>query len=251
MSDSLRVLAIHAHPDDIEFQCSGTLARLKEKGCSIAMATMTPGDCGSAVHPPEEIAAIRRAEAKKSADLMGADYYCLEFRDLSIFIDDQSRRKVTEILRIVNPDIVITAPPVDYMCDHEATSSLVRDACFCAPAPNYKTGLWDPAPATDKIPHLYFVDPIEGTDAFGNTIEPEFIVDISSTFPLKKEMVSCHESQRAWLKKQHGMDEYVLKVSRWSEERGQLIDAEYGEGFRQYKGHPYPEDNIILELLGK
>ncbi len=64
-------------------------------------------------------------------------------------------------------------------------------------------------------------------------------------------MVSCHESQRAWLKKQHGMDEYVLKVSRWSEERGQLIDAEYGEGFRQYKGHPYPEDNIILELLGK
>ena len=83
MPESLTVLAIHAHPDDIEFQCSGTLGLLKEKGCKIAMATMTPGDCGSAVHSPDEIAAIRRNEAKTSADLMGADYYCLEFRDLS------------------------------------------------------------------------------------------------------------------------------------------------------------------------
>ena len=54
-------LAILAHPDDAEFLCAGTLVRLrKEKGWTIHIATMTPGDCGSAEHNPEEIARIRR-----------------------------------------------------------------------------------------------------------------------------------------------------------------------------------------------
>ena len=50
MPDPVRVLALHAHPDDIEFQCAGTLILLREAGCSVTMATMTPGDCGSAEH---------------------------------------------------------------------------------------------------------------------------------------------------------------------------------------------------------
>src|SRR5271154_5272203 len=94
-----RILAIHAHPEDIEFQCAGTLALLAEAGCSITIATMTPGDCGSADRDAETIAAIRRLEAKAAADLIGADYVCLEFRDLAIFEDDDSRRRVVEALR--------------------------------------------------------------------------------------------------------------------------------------------------------
>jgi LmbE family N-acetylglucosaminyl deacetylase len=50
-----RVLAIHAHPDDIEFQCAGTLLLLKAQGCPIVMATMTAGDCGSAELGPDEV----------------------------------------------------------------------------------------------------------------------------------------------------------------------------------------------------
>ena len=129
-AESLRILAIHAHPDDIEIQCAGTLARLKNLGCHITIATMTAGDCGSAEMGPVEIANVRRAEAKKAADMLGADYMCLEFRDLSIVIDQDSRQRVTEAVRKARPDIVITAPPVDYMSDHEMTSRLVRDACL-------------------------------------------------------------------------------------------------------------------------
>src|SRR3984885_8901744 len=81
-----RILAIHAHPDDVEFQCAGTLALLKQKGCAITIATMTPGDCGSAEHSPEEIANIRREEAFRSAQLLEAEYVCLEFRDLAIVV---------------------------------------------------------------------------------------------------------------------------------------------------------------------
>ena len=132
MANPRRVLAIHAHPDDIEFQCAGTLALLKERGHHITMATMTPGDCGSDELAPDAISDVRRKEAQAAADLIGAELHCLEFRDLSIVFDNESRRRVTEFIRRQRPDIVMTAPPVDYMADHEVTSRLVRDACFNA-----------------------------------------------------------------------------------------------------------------------
>jgi hypothetical protein len=169
-----RIFAIHAHPDDIEFQCAGTLVLLKERGCEILTATMTPGDCGSAALLPDEIARVRRGEAAKSAELLGASYQCLEFRDLSICFDNDGRHKVAEALRRARPDIVLTAPPVDYMSDHEITCRLVRDACFNASVPNYSTRQWDPAPPMDKIPHLYYVDAIEGVDYYGNAVKPGF-----------------------------------------------------------------------------
>ena len=101
MPATIRVLALHAHPDDVEFQCAGTLILLREAVCEVTIATMTPGDCGSAEHDAEAISAIRREEARASAGLIGAEYVCLEFRDLAIFNDDESRRRVTEALRRV------------------------------------------------------------------------------------------------------------------------------------------------------
>src|SRR5947207_631209 len=95
-SPGKRILAIHAHPDDVEFQCAGTLARLKRVGWSITIATMTAGDCGSAELAPAEISRVRRAEARAAADLLGADYMCLDFQDLAIVHDNDGRRRVTE-----------------------------------------------------------------------------------------------------------------------------------------------------------
>jgi N-acetylglucosamine malate deacetylase 1 len=247
--NSIRVLAIHAHPDDIELQCAGTLALLKQRGCRIFLATMTAGDCGSAELEPEEISRIRRAEARAAADLLGAEYRCLEFSDLGITIDNEARRRVTETVRWARPDLVITAPPVDYMSDHEMTSRLVRDACFAAPVPNYATRQWDPAPVAPRIPHLYYVDAIEGIDYFGNPIKPGFIVDVSATFPLKLDMLACHASQRDWLFRQHGLDEYLESCRQWSARRGGEIGVSYGEAFTQHTGHPYPHDNLLVELL--
>lgn len=244
-----RILAIHAHPDDVEFQCAGTLVLLKRLGCAVTIATMTPGDCGSAEHAADEIAAIRRQEARKSAELLGADYVCLEFRDLSIVVDNPSRGKVCEALRRARPDIVLTAPPVDYMTDHEITSVLVREACFSASVPNYSTRQWDPASPLCTIPHLYYVDSVEGIDYFGRPLAPDFIVDVTSAFDLKQKMLACHESQRNWLRKQHGIDEYLERAERWAAARGREIGVKYGEAFRQHTGHPYPSDNRLAQLL--
>ena len=251
MSLPIRVLAIHAHPDDIEIQCAGTLALLGRAGCHLTLATMTPGDCGSAEHDAESISALRRAEAKAAADLLGADYRCLEFRDLSIFNDDPSRRRMVEFLRSTRPDLILAPPPVDYLCDHEMTHLLVRDACFIAPIPNYATRQWEPASPLSKIPHLYLVDPLEGQDRDARPLPPAFHVDVTPVFPLKRAMLACHASQRNWLMTQHGMDEYLDSQHQWSRHRGAEVGVDHAEGFRQYLGHAYPHDNLLLKLLGQ
>lgn len=243
---SKRVLAIHAHPDDVEILAAGTLALLARRGVSVSIVTMTPGDKGSMILSADEIAAIRREEARKAADLIGADYQCAEFRDLEIFNDHDARSRVVEVLRLFRPDIVLTSSPVDYLCDHETTSALVRDACFGAPCPNYTTAS-DPLP---RIPHLYFMDAVGGADRDGRPILPDFVVDITTTFQTKWEMLASHSSQREWLRAQHNMDNYMHSMERWAKACGARAGFPYGEGFRRYKGHPYPETPLFEELLG-
>ncbi len=242
----MRILAIHAHPDDVEILAGGTLALLARTEISLTIITMTPGDCGSATMGPNEIASIRRMEAATAAAMLGADYRCAEFRDLAIFNDDAGRRRVTQLLREVRPDIVITANNPDYHCDHEATHALVRDSCFGASAPNYSTGEFT---ALDKIPHLYFMDSTDGIDRDGNVLKPDFLVEVSSVIETKAALVGCHASQRAWLQKQHGMEDYVETSLNWTAKRGALAGLPLAEGFRQYRGHPYPQTPLLQEIL--
>lgn len=243
-----RIVSIHAHPDDAEILAGGTLALLADLGHEITVVTMTPGDCGSAEFGAEEVADIRRNEARNAAAMIGAKYLCAEFRDLAIFNDDPSRRRVCEIIRRVQPELVLTASPIDYHCDHEATSALVRDACFAASAPNYASGSEDPAPPLHAIPHLYFMDSVDGRDRDGRTQQPDFYVDITSLFDKKKAMLAQHVSQRNWLKKQHGIEDYLEQMQLWTKSRGAEAGVPYAEGFRRYPGHPYPQSPLFEDL---
>jgi N-acetylglucosamine malate deacetylase 1 len=240
------ILAIHAHPDDVEILAGGTLALLAGGGHSIAIATFTPGDCGSRDQGPAEIAAVRRREAASAAARIGAQYVCLEMRDMAIFNDDASRRRVTEALRQTDPQIVLAPSPADYLCDHETASVLVRDACFAAPLPNYGTG----SAAVRAIPHLYFMDPVGGRDRENRLVLPDFVVDVGAAFERKRQMLAEHTSQREWLRHHHGVDEYLEEMERWTKERGALAGLAHGEGFRQYRGHPYPQTPLLQECLG-
>jgi N-acetylglucosamine malate deacetylase 1 len=246
----VNILAIHAHPDDVEILGAGTLAQLAAAGHNITIVTMSPGDCGSDNHSQEEIAAIRRGEAARSAARIGAGYRCAEFRDMNIFSDDASRRRVTEILRQVAAELVITASPVDYLCDHEATSQLVRDACFAAIIPNYATGASNAAPQLRAIPHLYFMDPLGGVDREGRPVLPDFFVNVTAQMETKTAMLAEHASQREWLLRHHGIDNYLETMKAWTHENGRRAGVEYAEGFRRYKGHPYPESPLLEELPG-
>jgi LmbE family N-acetylglucosaminyl deacetylase len=208
---------------------------------------MTAGDCGSGVCSPDEISAIRQKEAAASAALIKAEYRCAGFRDLAIFNDDESRRRVTGLLRDLRPEIVLTASPSDYLCDHEATSQLVRDACFTASVPNYATpGRETPLPA---IPSLYFLDSIGQMDRNGEMVVPDFTVDIATSFDIKRNMLAKHESQRAWLKQQHGLDDYLNQMEDWTRTCGVRAGIAFGEGFRYYRVHPYPQEPVLERML--
>ena len=241
------ILAIHAHPDDVEFLAGGTMALLADLGHELTIATFTAGDCGSKEMGPREIAAVRRKEAASAAARIGARYLCLEFGDLAIFNDDAARRRVTEAVREARPELVLTSSPVDYHCDHEAASRLVRDACFAAPAPNYASGKAVPLA---HIPHLYFMDPVEGKDPEGKVVAPDFVVDIGAAFARKRDMLAEHASQRVWLRQHHGVDSYLDEMEKWTRARGALAGREFGEGFRKYRGHAYPQSGLLEELLG-
>lgn len=243
----MRILSIHAHPDDAEILAGGTLALLAKAGHQITIVTMTAGDCGSVELGPEELSDIRKAEASAAAALIGADYACAGFRDLSIFNDDSSRRRVTELLRRVGPHVVLTASPEDYLCDHEATSQLVRDSCFGAALPNYLTA--SDAAALSEIPHLYFMDPIGMVDRAGNPVLPDFTVDVGLSFEIKKAMLAKHETQRSWLRRQHNIDDYLRKMEEWTRTGGTRAGVSLGEGFRQYRAHPYPQTPLLQEAL--
>jgi LmbE family N-acetylglucosaminyl deacetylase len=244
------VLSVLAHPDDAEFMCAGTMARLvNSHGWKAHIASMTPGDCGSAEYTSEEISTIRRAEGAKAARIIRAEYHCLEERDLRIFYQERPLESVTRLMRQVRPHLVITHSPQDYILDHEVTSMLARAAAFAAPVPNFlhdrKIG-----PPLERIPHLYYCDPVEGNDLLGREIVPEFSIDISEVIDTKAAMLSEHSSQRQWLLKHHGMDHYIESMKQWGAQRGSRYGVAYAEGFRQHRGHSYPQDNLLGRVLG-
>lgn len=243
----LSVLCLMAHPDDAEILAAGTLARLRrEHGATIHIATVAMGDLGSVEHPSAEIARIRHGEGVLAASLLDGSFNCLGERDLCVHYHPAIFHKAVALLRKVKADILITHAPSDYLLDHEEASRIARAAAFGAPIPNLLPGL-APLP---RIPWLYYADPIDGHDALGRPAEAEFFIDISSTITDKENMLACHASQRDWLKKHHGMDEYIEAMKRQGALQGAKIGVPFAEGFVQHKGHSYPQDNILLRLLG-
>jgi len=250
MSEPLRVLALFAHPDDTEFLCAGTLFLLAERGAAVHVATLTAGDCGSTILPAAEICKVRLKEGERAAALLGAKFTSLKEKDLLVLYDRTTLRKVMELVRRVDPALVFTHSPSDYMLDHEIVSRLCQTACFGAMAPNFRTGARDPSKPVRAIPHLYYAQPAGGADIFGKEVMPSVCVNIGSTLERKERMLACHESQQAWLKSQQGMTGPVDNMRKMAGRTGALAGVEWAEGFRQHLGQGFPSDDMLAELLG-
>ena len=78
----------------------------------------------------------------------------------------------------------------------------------------------------------------------------DFYVDVTAVIEEKKQMLAEHKSQREWLREHHGMDNYITTMEEWSRRIGERCGVEMAEGFRRYKGHPYPQTPLLRELLG-
>ncbi len=241
------VLAIFAHPDDAEILCAGTLSLLHKAGYSIHIATIGNGDKGTATHGPSDIVRIRRAEAIKAAGILGASYHCLDIEDVFIFYDRESVEKASSLVRRIQPVMVFTHSPDDYMLDHEISSKIVQTACFSSGMRNMPV----PEKPFGPVPCLYYTDAVESKDKYGNRIPSSIFVDISQEIQTKEKMLACHASQRDWLMAHHKVDEYLLAMKAVARSRGRESDFEYAEGFRQHLGHGFPQDNLLVEILGE
>lgn len=217
----MRVLAIGAHPDDLEILCGGTLARCAQRGDHVTMLVMSDGSAGHAEIPAVELAAIREREARAAAAVIGADLVWLGLPDEFVFNDEPTRRRLLDAIRAARPDLILTHAAVDYHPDHVATHRAVFDASFIVGLPNVPT----PSPPHPGVPPLFYFDTLAGVGFL-----PTEYVDITETFATKQEMLGKHVSQVEWLKHHDGIDifRFVETVARF---RGLQCGSAYAEGF--------------------
>ena len=219
----MRVLAVGAHPDDVEILCGGTLARYASRGEHVEIAIATDGTAGHAEIRPDELAPIREREARAAGAVIGADVHWMGFPDEFLFDDQPTRLTFVDVIRRARPDVILTHASNDYHPDHRATHQLVFNASFVATLPNIET---EHEPL-GSVPALLWMDTLAGQG-----FQPEAFVDITETFETKRKMLACHESQVEWLRHHDGVDilDFIRTVAK---ARGMQAGVPLAEGYRQ------------------
>ena len=228
-----RVMAVAAHPDDIEFTMSGTLMLLGDAGYEMHYMNIANGCCGSVTMNREETIAVRTNEAALAAALVGAVFHPPYVDDIDVLYNQPLIRKLCAVVREVQPEILLLPSPQDYMEDHMNASRLMVTAAFCRNMPNYMT---DPhIDAVDTEMCVYHAMPMGLCDQLRNSIAPEIFVDVSDVIDRKRAMLSCHKSQKDWLDESQGHDNYVHLMDDMASQVGKLSGKfKYSEGWRKH-----------------
>ncbi len=215
------LLAIAAHPDDVELTCGGTLAKAVLQGYRVGILDLAAGEAGT-----RGSAALRAKEAAAGARALGVHQReNAGLRDAHLHNTDETRRVVVEWVRKFRPRTVILPFPVGRHPDHRVASELGRDACYLAGLERYDAAGKAHRPHKILYALAYREDPVK----------PSFVVDISETFAAKMKALHCYKSQfdgamRAGEIHPTGQPLYEL-VETQSAHYGSLIRVRYGEPF--------------------
>jgi LmbE family N-acetylglucosaminyl deacetylase len=253
MSDLPRttVLAAVAHPDDIEFLFAGTLLLLQEAGCSLHMWNLADGSCGSLDRSAADTAQLRAEEAKRAAALAKAQIHPALFPDLGVFYDKPSLAAVSAKVREIHPQIILTHSPSDYMEDHQNVCRLITTAAFSRGMSNYRTNP-EVAPYSEPV-RIYHAPPHGLRDQLCEPFQSDYLCEIASVLDRKREMLSCHRSQFAWLEGSQGMNSPVAEMEQLCREIAGWGDGlESAEAWRRHShlGFCAPDFDPLPELLG-
>jgi N-acetylglucosamine malate deacetylase 1 len=247
---SKKVFAIGCHPDDIELLMSGTLFLLRKKGYEVHYMNIANGSCGSLEHDAPTAIRIRRGEAMEAASILGAVFHESLTNDLEVFYELGLLRKLTSVIRAVEPDIVLTHYPFDYMEDHSNTCRLAVSATFCRNMPNF--AVEPPVKAIMKDVVLYHCLPAGLLDPLKREVIPEIFVDVSKVMGDRIKMLSAHKSQKDWLDKSQGFDSYIKTMEEWSEKIGKMSGRhQFSEGWIRHlpNGLCCSNDDPLSHLL--
>ncbi len=221
----LDILAVGAHPDDVELSCSGTIAKEVDKGKKVGILDLTRGELGT-----RGSAEIRDTEAQKASEILGvATRENLNFKDGFFINNEEHQLEVIKILRKYRPEIVLCNAINDRHIDHGRGSKLVSDACFLSGLKKIETvynkqqqEVWRPKQVYHYIQWKH--------------IEPDFVVNISDHIEKKIESVQAYASQFYDANSKQpstpiSSKNFLDSIKYRAADLGRIIGVDYAEGF--------------------
>jgi len=216
------VLAIFAHPDDVELSVGGTLLKLKSLGHKTGILDVTKGEMGT-----RGTVEKRMQEAADAAAILKVDTRRnLELPDGHVWLTEETRTRLVRVLRELKPKLLITHQHDDPHPDHNHIAELVREASRHASLRKY-----DPDTGAERIPA-----PIVAHIVFSRHVIPSFIVDVTAFAEDKMKAIAAHRSQfydpnssepETALTGKTFLDRLRVRMTYY----GSLIDVEAGEPF--------------------
>ena len=154
-TDSIRIIAIFAHPDDAEVKMGGTIAKFTELGHAVKFVSLTNGDAGHQRESGAPLAKRRYEEAQEAAKRLGIDEYTIfDNHDAELLPTLEIRHQIIREIRKWNADIVVGLRPNDYHPDHRYAGTLVMDSAFLVVVPNVVPD----EPALQKNPIFLYME---------------------------------------------------------------------------------------------
>ncbi|MEP6918764.1 MAG: PIG-L family deacetylase, partial [Acidobacteriota bacterium] len=133
----LRIIAFGAHPDDAELKFAGTATLFAAQGAKVKLVALTNGDVGHFSQAGGPLAQRRKAEVEACHKQIGVDTEVLDIHDGELMPDLETRKKVANLIRAWDADIVLSHRPWDYHPDHRAVGKLAEDAAVVVAAPYF------------------------------------------------------------------------------------------------------------------
>ncbi|MBI1373673.1 MAG: PIG-L family deacetylase [Phycisphaera sp.] len=186
--DSPRLLVLGAHPDDADYHAGGLVSIYRQRGRAVRMVSVTDGSSGHHKKSGDELATIRKAEAKAAGDVVGAEYHVWDYPDGRLEPSLELRERIIAEIRTFKPDLVLTHRPNDYHPDHRAVGQAVQDASYMVTVP----------PIVPNVPALRR-DPVVAymPDLFTKPcpLQPDVLIDVTPHLGDIIKMLACHVSQ--------------------------------------------------------
>lgn len=219
------ILAVGAHPDDVELSCAATLAKEISRGKTVGILDLTRGELGT-----RGSAEIRDKEGKKAAEILGAKFRLnLEFSDGFLVNNEASQLEIIKVIRKYRPEIVICNAIDDRHPDHAKASKLVSDACFLSGLIKIETLHEGNNQKAWRPKHVFHY-------IQWKNLEPDFVVDVTGFMDKKLEAVLAFSSQFYDPNSKEPVTPIATETFKDSltyraRELGRLIGVEYAEGF--------------------
>ncbi len=211
----MNVLAIGSHPDDIEIFMFGFLSACLYRGDNISLAIATDGSLGGD-NPGLELAKTRKVESEKGLKYLGKPSF-LNFKDGNLHDEPNATKTIRKLIDKTKPDLILTHAPEDYHPDHRTLSNFVKNAVgFSCP--------------------ILFCDTLLGVN-----FVPEYYVDITKFFKLKKDAILAHTSQNPIR-----FFEATKILNRFRSAQCNAPNGHYAESYRFEKTFPFSDIRQIL-----